>query len=162
MPYVELALSSRHYEPIFYAHTKENVTYYCEAACYKWIQMLGKETGAIQWMEIMLPYESLATKPVTTQYEPTLTAGHLMDFPLQEQDTPYLVSIFNFFSQLEKQPHKNEIERLEYAIVSGSYPQVPNSLMERLVAFSFERVLPKHQRIRASFSPHIRPFLKGR
>lgn len=163
MPYVELALSSRFYDPTFIAKSNEKVTYYCEPACFEWIQSLGKENeiDKIQWMEIMLPFESLATRPIRKNYQPILGVEHLTDFPLQEQDTPYLVSIFNFFKALEKRRGKDETERLEFAVVSGSYPSIPQTLMERLVAFSLQEVIPKHERLRVMFSSRIRPFIKG-
>lgn len=164
MPYVELALSSRFYDPTFIAKSDENSTYYCEPACFEWIKSIGKEEAidTIQWMQILLPFEGLATRPLQKEIVLGSLPEYLGDFPLKDEDTPYLVSIFNFFNSLDKQKQKGETERLEYAVASGNYPRIPDEVMERMVAFAMEHAIPKHERLRVAFSPRIRPFLKGR
>lgn len=162
MPYVDVALT-RFYDTLYVAKSTEKVTYYCRPACFEWIKSLGKEgqTEAIHWMEIMLPFESLATRPIKETYQPRVQINHLHNFPLKESDTPHLVSIFNFFEALQKQRGNTVTEQMEFAVVSGSYPHVPKDVMERLVAFCFKHVIPKHERLRVAFSTRIRPFLNG-
>lgn len=160
MPYIQVAYQSRFHDPLFVYETTDQVTRYCEPACFQWIKSLGKEKelNSIQWMELKMPLSTFAPKPVKENFSPTIHLTCLQKFSLLEEDTPYLVSIFNFFDELE-QKKKSPVERLERAIVCGNYPRIPSALMERLVSFAMTDYLESKDGIRFVLSPIIAPYL---
>lgn len=164
MPYIGAVTDSRFHDPIFFYKSDEKKTYYCDPACYKWIEMINKQDrlDEMNWMHYLMPIESMSTIPLKNDYDPFLSLTHLQEFPLKDQDTPYLISIYNFFKGFESGRNYSDKERLERAIVFGSYPKVPNELMERLVNFTFYHCIDKKEYLRVSLSDRVRPLLKKR
>jgi hypothetical protein len=130
--------------------------------CYEWIKRIGKEDklDQIQWMQLMAPIGDLATQELKEGYEPFYNVKSLNEFPITDEDTPFLISIYNFFKELDSSSHRDEIERLERAIVFGSYPEIPDSVKERLVTFAFDNHISSGQRLKASISNQIAPYLR--
>ena len=158
MPFMKLAFS-RFYDPYFvYTHDETSISY-CEVDCYAWIQHVGKEQDldSIHWMKMFRPL-SEREQQQEIEYQPHFYVKRILDFPLEESDTPYLVSIYHFFKEYEKNVKRNDLNQLEAAIVCGSYPKVPFSLMKRMVRFVQPTIHTSPQRMRMLLSPKIRPF----
>lgn len=162
MRYIGCALEDRFYDPIFFYKSDERITYYCKPDCYEWIKSIDKENelDRINWMQLMLPIHSLATQELSPFFKPNVNYESVVGFPLLDEDTPYLISIFNFFKEMDSNRHPNDQVRLERSIIFGSYPSVPNSLMERMVTYAFDNHVESSQRLRVSLSQHVIPFLK--
>lgn len=162
MRYIGCALSDSFYDPIFFYKSDDRITYYCEPDCFEWIKSIGKENelDRIHWMQLMLPIDQLATQEMKVGFKPYAYFESVKGFPLRDEDTPYLISIFNFFKVFDSRATTTSLERLERAIIFGSYPKVSESMMERLVTYAFDTFIEPSERLRASLSPKIVPYLR--
>lgn len=154
MPYIGCAYESRFYDPIYVHNSDENATYYTTPECFEWIKHVGKgnELDRINWMVLATAITNLPTQKLADNYKPFVQFDEKWDFPLLDSDTPHLVSIYNFLKEATANSSRSHSEQLDRAIVFGSYPAIPNEIMERLVAFSLNRLIPRDQRLKASIS----------
>lgn len=148
----------RHWEYIFYYKTTEKATLYCKPACFQWIQNLGflNRLDEVNWMQIMLT--DIISEEVPVDYEPKTFVEKIYDFPVTDEDVPYLVSIYNFFEDFELKRFNSEIDRFDYCIKT-IYPKVPNWMMKKIVRFAFEGYKNHPDRMRVFLSEKVHSFL---